>query len=121
MSARLAFLVIGGTGAGKSTLLAAMLGAVPPSERIVSVEDVGELQPDHPQFVRLIARQPNVEGAGEIALRDLVRGQADDLLFTHRPWTGPDAVDVAEYETMAENKTGALLLQFLLPVRGKAG
>src|SRR5205823_7618601 len=73
VSARLAFLVIGGTGAGKSTLLAAMLGAVPPSERIVSVEDVGELQPDHPQFVRLIARQPNVEGAGEIALRDLVR------------------------------------------------
>ncbi|HVV12302.1 TadA family conjugal transfer-associated ATPase [Amycolatopsis sp.] len=73
VAARLAFLVTGGTGAGKSTLLAAMLGAVDPSERIVCVEDAGELQPGHPQFVRLIARPPNVEGAGEITLRDLVR------------------------------------------------
>ncbi len=73
VAARLAFLVTGGTGAGKSTLLAAMLGAVDPAERIVCVEDAGELQPAHPQFVRLIARPPNVEGAGEITLRDLVR------------------------------------------------
>lgn len=73
VAARLAFLVTGGTGAGKSTLLSAMLGAVSPTERIVSVEDVGELQPAHPQFVRLIARPPNIEGAGEITLRDLVR------------------------------------------------
>jgi geranylgeranyl diphosphate synthase type I len=43
------------------------------------------------------------------ALGDLVRGQADDLLFAHRPWTGPEAVGVGEYETMAEQKTGALL------------
>jgi pilus assembly protein CpaF len=73
VAARLAFLVTGGTGAGKSTLLAAMLGAVAPAERIICVEDAGELQPPHPQFVRLIARPPNVEGAGEITLRDLVR------------------------------------------------
>jgi pilus assembly protein CpaF len=73
VTARLAFLITGGTGAGKSTLLSAMLGAVSAAERIVGVEDVGELQPDHPQFVRLIARPPNVEGAGEITLRDLVR------------------------------------------------
>ncbi|TNC21061.1 TadA family conjugal transfer-associated ATPase [Amycolatopsis alkalitolerans] len=73
VAARLAFLVTGGTGAGKSTLLAAMLGAVEPAERIVCVEDAGELQPAHPQFVRLIARPPNVEGAGEVTLRDLVR------------------------------------------------
>jgi len=73
VKARLAFLVTGGTGAGKSTLLAAMLGAVDPGERIVSVEDAGELAPAHPQFVRLIARPPNVEGAGEVTLRDLVR------------------------------------------------
>lgn len=73
VAARLAFLITGGTGAGKSTLLSAMLGAVSPTERIVSVEDVAELQPAHPQFVRLIARPPNVEGAGEITLRDLVR------------------------------------------------
>ncbi|WP_432176469.1 polyprenyl synthetase family protein [Streptomyces sp. Tue6028] len=43
------------------------------------------------------------------ALGDLVRGQADDLLFAGRPWTGPGAVGVAEYEGMAEGKTGALL------------
>jgi pilus assembly protein CpaF len=73
IAARLAFLVTGCTGAGKSTLLAAMLGAVPPAERIVCVEDAGELQPSHPQFVRLIARPPNVEGAGEVTVRELVR------------------------------------------------
>lgn len=73
VQARLAFLVTGGTGAGKSTLLGALLGAVPLAERIVCVEDAGELQPRHPQFVRLLARPANVEGAGEITLRDLVR------------------------------------------------
>ncbi|SDD82022.1 TadA family conjugal transfer-associated ATPase [Actinokineospora iranica] len=73
VNARLAFLVSGGTGSGKTTLLAALLGQVPPTERIVCVEDAGELQPDHPQFVRLVARPPNIEGAGEVTLRDLVR------------------------------------------------
>ncbi|WP_034268523.1 TadA family conjugal transfer-associated ATPase [Haloechinothrix halophila] len=73
MAARLTLLVSGGTGAGKSTLLGALLGAVAPAERIVSVEDAGELEPDHPQFVRLVARPPNVEGAGEVTLRELVR------------------------------------------------
>ncbi|MEU8794794.1 polyprenyl synthetase family protein [Streptomyces sp. NPDC048643] len=43
------------------------------------------------------------------ALGDLVSGQADDLLFAERPWTGPDAVRAGEYATMAERKTGALL------------
>lgn len=71
--ARLAFLVSGGTGSGKTTLLSALLGEVPPEERVVCVEDAGELQPDHPQFVRLVTRPPNIEGAGEITLRDLVR------------------------------------------------
>ncbi|MFD6071683.1 TadA family conjugal transfer-associated ATPase [Amycolatopsis lurida] len=70
---RLAFLVSGATGSGKTTLLAALLGAVPPGERIVCVEDAGELQPDHPQFVSLLTRPANVEGAGEIGLSELVR------------------------------------------------
>lgn len=43
------------------------------------------------------------------ALGDLVRGQAEDLLFESRPWTGPDAVRTAEYRAMAEAKTGALM------------
>ena len=73
VEARLAFVITGGTGAGKTTLLNALLGEVSPRERIVCVEDAGELSPDHPQFVRLIARPPNVEGAGEVTLADLVR------------------------------------------------
>jgi pilus assembly protein CpaF len=73
VDARLAFLISGGTGSGKTTLLAAMLGQVAHHERIVCVEDAGELHPGHPQFVRLIARPPNIEGAGEVTLSDLVR------------------------------------------------
>ncbi len=73
VAARLAFLVVGGTGSGKTTLLAALLGCVDPAERVVCVEDAGELRPAHPHFVRLVTRPPNIEGAGEITLRDLLR------------------------------------------------
>lgn len=71
--ARLAFLISGGTGCGKTTLLAAALGAVPAHERIVCVEDAAELAPSHPHLVKLVARGANVEGIGEITVRDLVR------------------------------------------------
>lgn len=70
---RLAFVVSGGTGAGKTTLLAALLGAVDQRERLLVVEDVRELHVDHPHVVRLEARPPNVEGAGEVTLTTLVR------------------------------------------------
>jgi pilus assembly protein CpaF len=73
ISARLAFLVSGGTGAGKTTLLAAALGAVAEDERIVCVEDAPELAPRHPHLVKLVARCANVEGVGEVTVRDLVR------------------------------------------------
>lgn len=71
--ARLAFLVTGGTGCGKTTILAALLGLCDPAERIVLVEDSGELQPDHCHVVRLEARAANVEGAGRVGLDTLVR------------------------------------------------
>jgi pilus assembly protein CpaF len=71
--ARVAFLVSGGTGTGKTTLLSALLSLVDPGDRLLLVEDAGELMPDHPHVVRLEARPPNVEGAGEVSLRDLVR------------------------------------------------
>jgi pilus assembly protein CpaF len=73
LAARLAFLVSGGTGTGKTTLLAALLSLVAPDERIVLVEDAGELRPDHPHVIGLESRPPNIEGAGEIDLRTLVR------------------------------------------------
>jgi len=73
VAARLAFLVSGGTGSGKTTLLAALLALVPVEERIVLVEDASELRPDHPHVVGLESRPSNIEGAGEIGLRTLVR------------------------------------------------
>jgi pilus assembly protein CpaF len=73
VAARSAFLVTGGTGTGKTTLLAAMLSLVDPRERLVLVEDSSELRPSHPHVVGLEARPPNIEGAGEITLRTLVR------------------------------------------------
>jgi len=73
VSRRLAFLVCGGTGSGKTTLLASLLSLVSPDERIVLVEDASELRPAHPHVIALEARPANVEGAGVITVRDLVR------------------------------------------------
>jgi pilus assembly protein CpaF len=73
VAARLAFLVSGGTGSGKTTLLAALLSRVAADERIVLVEDASELRPDHPHVVALEGRPPNIEGAGAVEVRALVR------------------------------------------------
>jgi pilus assembly protein CpaF len=73
VAARLSYLISGGTGSGKTTLLNTLLALVPPQERIVLVEDAAELRPAHPHVVGLQARTSNVEGTGEIGLRDLVR------------------------------------------------
>ncbi len=70
---RASFVVTGGTGSGKTTVLGALLALVPPGERIVLVEDTAELTPRHPHVVRMQSRPPNVEGAGLITMRDLVR------------------------------------------------
>jgi pilus assembly protein CpaF len=71
--ARLNIIISGGTGAGKTTLLNVLSSFIPPTERIVTIEDSAELQLMQEHVVRLETRPPNVEGAGEITQRDLVR------------------------------------------------
>jgi pilus assembly protein CpaF len=73
VSARLAVVISGGTGTGKTTLLGALLSTVPPDERVLLIEDAPELVVAHPHVVRLVARGANVEGAGAVGLRELVR------------------------------------------------
>jgi pilus assembly protein CpaF len=70
--ARKNVLISGGTGAGKSTLLGALAEVIPPTERIVTIEDTAELILDQDHLVRMETRPPNVEGAGLITARDLV-------------------------------------------------
>lgn len=66
-------LVSGGTGSGKTTLLNLLSSFVPPGERIVTIEDAAELRLNQPHVVRLETRPPNIEGKGEVTVRDLVR------------------------------------------------
>lgn len=73
VAARLTMVITGGTGSGKTTLLGALLGCVPPSERLVLIEDAAELVTSHRHLVRLLTRAANVEGSGAIGLRELVR------------------------------------------------
>jgi pilus assembly protein CpaF len=73
IQAQLNILISGGTGSGKTTLLNALSASVPDSERIVTIEDAAELQLRQRHVLRLESRPPNIEGEGQIAIRDLVR------------------------------------------------
>jgi len=70
---RVNILISGGTGSGKTTLLNCMTRFIDPKERTITCEDSAELQLQQPHVVRLETRPPNLEGAGEVTMRDLVK------------------------------------------------
>lgn len=73
VTAKLNVLISGGTGSGKTTLLNVLSRFIPEDERIVTIEDSAELQIKQEHLCRLESRPPNIEGKGEVTLRDLVR------------------------------------------------
>jgi pilus assembly protein CpaF len=73
IKADLNMLISGGTGTGKTTLLNALSAAVPGGDRVITIEDAAELQLSQEHVLRLEARPKNIEGEGEVTIRDLVR------------------------------------------------
>ncbi|MFJ5706036.1 MULTISPECIES: CpaF family protein [unclassified Streptomyces] len=73
VQAKFNIIVSGATGTGKTTLLNALSGLVPDGERIITIEDSAELQLQQSHVIRLEARPPNIEGRGQVTIRDLVR------------------------------------------------
>ena len=95
---RMNVLVAGGTGAGKTTLLNALAAAIPPGERIVTVEDAAELRLPGDHVVRLESRPANAEGVGAVGIRALVRNalrmRPDRILVGEV--RGPEALDMLQ-------------------------
>ncbi len=89
-------LISGGTGSGKTTLLNALASFIPPTERIVTIEDAAELDLGQEHVVRLEARPANVEGRGEVTIRDLLRNalrmRPDRIVIGEV--RGPEALDL---------------------------
>jgi pilus assembly protein CpaF len=96
VAARASVLVSGGTGSGKTTTLNALSGAIPEGERIVTIEDAAELRLRQRHVVRLEARPPNLEGRGEVTIRQLVRNalrmRPDRIIVGET--RGPEALDM---------------------------
>jgi pilus assembly protein CpaF len=96
--ARLNIVISGGTGAGKTTMLNALSAAVPDGDRIITVEDNAELRLQQPHVVTLEARPANVEGKGEVTIRDLVRNSLrmrPDRIIVGEV-RGPETVDMLQ-------------------------
>ncbi|MGH6943604.1 MAG: CpaF family protein, partial [Geminicoccaceae bacterium] len=95
---RLNSVISGGTGSGKTTMLNAMSQLIDPSERIVTIEDAAELQLQQPHVVRLETRPANLEGTGEITMRDLVKNalrMRPDRIICGEV-RGPEALDMLQ-------------------------
>ncbi len=96
--AKINILVSGGTGSGKTTLLNLLSGFIPANERIVTIEDAAELQLRQPHVVRLETRPANIEGAGEVTQRALVRNalrmRPDRIILGEV--RGPEALDMLQ-------------------------
>jgi pilus assembly protein CpaF len=96
--AELNILVAGGTGSGKTTLLNALSTAIPEGDRIVTIEDAAELRLNQRHVLRLEARPNNIEGQGEIAIRELVRNSLrmrPDRIIVGEV-RGPEALDMLQ-------------------------
>ena len=95
---RLNILISGGTGSGKTTLLNALSQMIAADERVVTIEDAAELQLQQPHVVRLETRPANLEGRGEIAMRDLVKNalrmRPDRIILGEV--RGPEAMDMLQ-------------------------
>jgi pilus assembly protein CpaF len=96
--AELNMLISGGTGSGKTTLLNALSTAIPDSNRIVTIEDAAELRLNQRHVLRLEARPKNIEGEGEIPIRELVRNSLrmrPDRIIVGEV-RGPEALDMLQ-------------------------
>ena len=96
---RVNLVVSGGTSTGKTTLVSVLSGFIPPEERIITIENIAELElPDRDHWLRLVARSANIEGRGEVTLRALVRNalrmRPDRIILGEA--RGPEALDVVQ-------------------------
>ena len=135
--AQLNVLISGGTGSGKTTLLNAMSTSIPDSDRIVTIEDAAELRLNQRHVLRLEARPKNIEGEGEIPIRELVRNSLrmrPDRIIVGEV-RGPEAIDMlqamntghdgslctvhanAPRDALARIETMVLMAGFDLPMR----
>jgi pilus assembly protein CpaF len=137
VAGELNILICGGTGSGKTTLLNAMSTAIPSSDRIVTIEDAAELRLNQRHVLRLEARPKNIEGEGEIPIRELVRNSLrmrPDRIIVGEV-RGAEAVDMLQAmntghdgslctvhansprDALARIETMVLMAGFELPVR----